>query len=89
MHNGSIKTLLDVIRFYNKGGVSNPNLDEKVRPLNLSEEEMSEIVEFLRALTSDAVLRESQSTKPQTRTAVVLTRARTYRRDVLDSFHST
>ncbi|MGH9906312.1 MAG: cytochrome-c peroxidase, partial [Pyrinomonadaceae bacterium] len=28
MHNGSRKTLLDVVRFYNQGGQKNPNLDE-------------------------------------------------------------
>jgi len=70
MHDGSIKTLLDVVRFYNRGGKNNPNLDEKLRPLNLNEEEMSNIVEFMRALTSDDVLRQVQCTKPQTRTAV-------------------
>jgi cytochrome c peroxidase len=67
MHNGSIRTLLDVMRFYNKGGVSNPLLDKKMTPLNLSEEEMNALVEFLRALTSDDVLRQVQTSKPQTR----------------------
>jgi cytochrome c peroxidase len=69
MHDGSIKTLLDVIRFYNKGGEKNPMLDEKMTPLNLTEAEMNDLVEFLRALTSDNVLRMVQSTKPQTRDA--------------------
>ncbi|MDQ3667074.1 MAG: cytochrome-c peroxidase, partial [Acidobacteriota bacterium] len=68
MHNGSLKTLLDVVRFYNQGGTNNPNLDQKIRPLNLNEKEMSNIVEFLRALTSDEVLLRAQSSKPQTRT---------------------
>jgi cytochrome c peroxidase len=73
MHDGSIRTLLDVVRFYNKGGSKNPKLDEKITPLNLSEEEMNAIVEFLRSLTSDEVLRLMQSSKPQTRVAVSLT----------------
>lgn len=72
MHNGSLRTLLDVVRFYNQGGNQNPNLDPKIRPLNLSEVEMNEIVEFLRALTSDDVLRRAQSSQPQTRVAVQL-----------------
>ena len=72
MHDGSIKTLLDVIRFYNEGGVKNPMLDEKMKPLNLTEQEMNELVEFLRALTSDDVLRLVQSSKPQTREPVPL-----------------
>ena len=67
MHDGSLRTLLDVVRFYNQGGSKNPRLDEKINPLNLSEEEMSAIVEFLRSLTSDEVLRLVQTSKPQTR----------------------
>ena len=67
MHNGSFKTLLDVVRFYNQGGEKNPNLDQKMRPLNLTDEEMSNIVEFLRTLTSDDVLRMTQTATPQSR----------------------
>ena len=70
MHDGSIRTLLDVLRFYNQGGLKNPLLDEKMKPLNLTEHEMNAIVEFLRALTSDDILRLVQSSKPQTRTPV-------------------
>lgn len=72
MHNGSLKTLLDVLRFYNAGGTKNPNLDGKMSELNLTEEEMSDLVEFLRALTSDEILRQAQSSQPQTRTPAVL-----------------
>lgn len=70
MHDGSIRTLLDVLRFYNQGGLKNPAIDKKMTPLNLTEHEMNAIVEFLRALTSDEVLRQVQSSKPQTRTPV-------------------
>ncbi len=70
MHNGSLRTLLDVVRYYNRGGEKNANLDEKIRPLGLSDEEMSHIVEFLRALTSDDVLKQTQLSKPQTRSVV-------------------
>jgi cytochrome c peroxidase len=72
MHNGSLRTLLDVIRFYNEGGRKNPNLDPRMRVLDLRENEMNQLVEFLRTLTSDAVLRRAQSAKPQTRAAVSL-----------------
>jgi len=74
MHDGSIRTLLDVLRFYNQGGVKNPMLDEKMIPLNLTEHEMNAIVEFLRALTSDDTLRVVQSSKPQTRAPVPIAR---------------
>jgi cytochrome c peroxidase len=67
MHNGSEKTLLDVVRFYNRGGVTNPSLDARMRPLQLTDAEMNDLVEFMRALTSDDVLRQAQRTQPQTR----------------------
>jgi cytochrome c peroxidase len=67
MHDGSEKTLLDVVRFYNRGGLPNAHRDERVRPLNLTEAEMSDLVEFMRALTSDDVLLQAQRAKPQAR----------------------
>ncbi|MBA3241727.1 MAG: cytochrome-c peroxidase [Acidobacteria bacterium] len=69
MHDGSGKTLLDVVRFYDRGGERNPAIDPRMRPLNLSEQEMSDLVEFLRALTSDDVLLRAQTTTPQSRTS--------------------
>lgn len=50
MHDGSVKTLADVVEFYNKGGKANPNLDEGVEALKLSKEEMADLVAFLEAL---------------------------------------
>lgn len=70
MHDGSLKTLLDVVRFYDRGGEPNPNLDGRVRPLGLTERDMGDLVEFMRALTSDDVLRQSTRARPQTRTPV-------------------
>jgi cytochrome c peroxidase len=70
MHNGSIKTLIDVVRFYNRGGEGNSHLDPEMKPLNLSNQDTNDLVEFLRALTSDDVLKLAQTTKPQTRTPV-------------------
>ena len=70
MHNASEKTLLDVMKFYNDGGKKNSYLDEKIRPLNLSDAELSDLVEFMRSLTSDSVLRRAQQSTPQTRTPV-------------------
>ena len=65
MHNGSEKTLIDVVRFYNRGGNGNPNLDKRIVPLKLTDNEMSELVEFMRTLTSNDVLRRTQSSTPQ------------------------
>jgi cytochrome c peroxidase len=68
MHDGSIRTLMDVVRFYNQGGDKNPYLDQKLQPLGLTDEEASNLVQFLRALTSDDVMRLTQTATPQTRT---------------------
>jgi cytochrome c peroxidase len=51
MHDGSLATLEEVVDFYDRGGNPNPYLDEDIRPLNLSAEEKSALVEFLRSLT--------------------------------------
>ncbi|MBX7222244.1 MAG: cytochrome-c peroxidase [Blastocatellia bacterium] len=67
MHNGSEKTLLDVIKFYDKGGEVNPNLDGGMRPLKLTDPQMNDLVEFLKTLTSDATRRRVETTKAQTR----------------------
>lgn len=53
MHDGSVATLKDVVRFYNAGGTNNPFLDHRIKPLMLTEEEQESLVEFLRSLTSD------------------------------------
>ncbi|HEY8461163.1 MAG TPA: cytochrome c peroxidase [Blastocatellia bacterium] len=67
MHNGSEKTLLDVVKFYNKGGEPNPNLDGGMRPLKLTDPQMDDLVEFMKTLTSDDTRRKAQTVKPQTR----------------------
>ncbi len=53
MHDGSEPTLEALIDFYNKGGVPNPNLDGGIVPLNLTDEEKFQLVEFLKTLTSE------------------------------------
>lgn len=50
MHDGSIKTLREVVEFYNRGGDDNPNMDPKMKPLDLSEQEIDDLVAFLEAL---------------------------------------
>jgi cytochrome c peroxidase len=51
LHDGSAKTLLEVIEVYDRGGVANPWLDPMVLPLNLTKQEKDELVAFLEALT--------------------------------------
>ena len=63
MHDGSIKTLREVVEFYNKGGENNPHLDEKMEPLELNESEVDDLVAFLKALDGRYVW-ESANSKP-------------------------
>lgn len=51
MHDGSIKTLDEVVEFYSQGGRRNPYLDPRVRPLGLSSGEKKALVAFLQTLT--------------------------------------
>ena len=51
MHDGSAKTLEDVVAFYNRGGVKNNWLSQDVTPLGLSAQEQADLVAFLHALT--------------------------------------
>jgi cytochrome c peroxidase len=53
MHDGSLKTLEEVVDFYNKGGIPNKNLDERMKPLNLTDQEKKDLVEFMRALNGE------------------------------------
>lgn len=58
MHDGSLPTLETVVIFYNEGGRLSPKepeskfLDGGIRPLNLSQKQQQDLVEFLKALTS-------------------------------------
>jgi cytochrome c peroxidase len=51
MHDGSIKTLREVVEFYDKGGILNKNLDPDIKRLKLTADEKADLVEFLRALS--------------------------------------
>jgi cytochrome c peroxidase len=53
MHDGSMKTLEEVVEHYNKGGIKNPWLHQNVRPLELKDQEKKDLVEFLKALTGE------------------------------------
>jgi cytochrome c peroxidase len=52
-HDGSVKTLPEVVKFYVKGGIRNPNRDWELQAVNLSDQEQADLVEFLKSLTSD------------------------------------
>jgi len=63
MHDGSLKTLREVVEHYNNGGVTkkgspvNDFLSGGIRPLNLTEAQIDDLVAFLEALTSPEIAR--------------------------------
>jgi cytochrome c peroxidase len=72
MHDGSLATLRDVVEHYNNGGVTqktdpvNDFLSGGIRPLNLTDEEISDLVAFLETLTSPQFGAQKQaSANPQ------------------------
>ncbi|MBY6243456.1 cytochrome-c peroxidase [Methylosinus sp. Sm6] len=61
MHDGSLKTLKDVVKHYNNGGRSdgdpaqvNDYLSGGIRPLGLTEQQMDDLVAFMGTLTTPA-----------------------------------
>ncbi len=53
MHDGRFKTLEEVVDHYDKGGIKNPHLDERLKPLHLTAEEKKALVEFLKGLEGE------------------------------------
>lgn len=53
MHDGSQKTLEEVVDWYVKGGHANPCLSDKVRKIDMSASEKADLVEFMKALTGE------------------------------------
>jgi cytochrome c peroxidase len=61
MHDGVLLTLRDVVKFFNRGGGDEPSiprsaLDSKLQALNLTDQEIDDLVEFLKALTDRTIL---------------------------------
>jgi cytochrome c peroxidase len=48
MHDGSMKTLEEVVEHYNKGGNAHEQLDEEIYALKLTKEQMADIVTFMK-----------------------------------------
>lgn len=47
MHDGSQETLLEVMEWYNKGGHPNPWLSDKMKKLDLTDQEVRDVVAFM------------------------------------------
>lgn len=48
MHDGSLKTLEDVVEHYAKGGIANEWLDEEIFPLRLTDQDKADLVTFMK-----------------------------------------
>jgi cytochrome c peroxidase len=53
MHDGSLKTLEEVIDFFDRGGIRSPRLDPIMKPLGLTAGEKKALIAFLQSLTGD------------------------------------
>lgn len=53
MHDGSLRTLAEVIDFYDRGGNASPTGDPLIEPLELSRAEKADLLAFLGALSSE------------------------------------
>ena len=53
MHDGSLKSLEEVIDFYDVGGNPNPNINPRLRALALTPEEKTDLVSFLHSLSGE------------------------------------
>ncbi len=51
MHDGSLKTLNEVLAHYQKGGEAHPLKSPIIKPFNLSETEEKQLIEFFKSLT--------------------------------------
>ena len=67
MHNGMLKTLRDVVEFYNEGGGENEFAATKsmlIRPLGLTGAEIDDVVAFLESLSGEQILVEVSAPPP-------------------------
>ena len=67
MHDGSLKTLKEVMMHYNNGGATparakvNPYLSGGIRPLNLLDSQIDDLVAFMQTLTSDIYAQQASA----------------------------
>jgi cytochrome c peroxidase len=55
MHNGFFPTLFEVVQFYNGGGGRSENKSPHIHALHLTGQEVSDLIEFMKALTGELV----------------------------------
>jgi cytochrome c peroxidase len=65
MHDGRFKTLEEVVEHYDKGGIKNEYLDQRIKPLKLSKQDKSDLVAFLKALSGEGWQKIKEPTAKQ------------------------
>ena len=65
MHDGSQKTLREVVEWYNRGGEKNPYLDPKISPLHLTPAEVDALIAFMGALDGEGYQDQPPKAFPQ------------------------
>ncbi len=53
MHDGSQQTLEEVVAWYVKGGHPNPHLSDRIKKLDLNEQDQADLVAFMKACTGE------------------------------------
>lgn len=65
MHDGSLKTLEEVVDFYDKDGIPYRNLDAKLIKLNWSSRDKQDLAAFLKALDGAPIRVDVPTAFPQ------------------------
>lgn len=56
MHDGSLATLEEVVEHYMSGGKAHPGKDPVIQPFTLSDQERTDLINFLKSLTDESFL---------------------------------
>ena len=67
MHDGKLRSLDDVVAFYDNGGAPHDGVDTRIKPLGLTPAEAGALVAFLKSLTGDNIeqlIAEARSAAP-------------------------
>lgn len=64
MHDGSIKTLEEVLDHYNSGGHFAENVSPNVRPLQLNKKDKADLLAFLNTLTDSTLIHHPKFSNP-------------------------
>ena len=63
-HNGVFESLEEVVDFYNKGGGDDPRKSPLLQSLDLTKQEMNDLLEFLKSLSGEEIIVEEPPEPP-------------------------